>query len=171
LLEPAPVVIPFADRLSFPSTWMRTRRDHARFLNLIEVSAFLHQQQREKKNGAIVASPADYTVAYELAAQVLAETLSDLKKPLREAYGRIRELSNGDGSVSRREIRETLSVPDSTVRHWLSELVELEYLVPVEGGGRGKAVRYALSERAPRQELAPGLLAPEELREKLGARA
>jgi DNA primase catalytic core len=171
LLEPAPVVIPFADRLSFPSTWMRTRRDHARFLNLIEVSAFLHQQQREKKNGAIVASPADYTVAYELAAQVLAETLSDLKKPLREAYGRIRELSNGEGSVSRREIRETLSVPDSTVRHWLSELVELEYLVPVEGGGRGKAVRYALSERAPRQELAPGLLKPEELREKLGGRA
>ena len=26
LLEPGPVVIPFADRLSFPSSWMRTRR-------------------------------------------------------------------------------------------------------------------------------------------------
>ena len=48
LLEPLPVVIPFADRLSFPSSWMRTRRDHARFLNLIEVSAFLHQHQRER---------------------------------------------------------------------------------------------------------------------------
>ena len=46
LLEPLPVVIPFADRLTFPSSWMRTRRDHARFLNLIEVSAFLHQHQR-----------------------------------------------------------------------------------------------------------------------------
>ncbi len=48
LLGPGPVVIPFADRLSFPSSWMRTRRDHARFLNLIEVSAFLHQHQRER---------------------------------------------------------------------------------------------------------------------------
>ena len=56
LLEPLPVVIPFADKLSFPSSWMRTRRDHARFLNLIEVSAFLHQHQRERTaDGAIVA--------------------------------------------------------------------------------------------------------------------
>ena len=49
LLEPLPVVIPFADKLSFPTGWMRTRRDHARFLNLIEVSAFLHQHQREPR--------------------------------------------------------------------------------------------------------------------------
>ena len=85
LLEPLPVVIPFADQLTFPSSWMRTRRDHARFLNLIEVSAFLHQHQRERRGGAIVASLADYAVAYALAGEVLAETLSDLKKPLREA--------------------------------------------------------------------------------------
>ena len=32
-----------------PRRWLRTRRDHARFLNLIEVSAFLHQYQRERK--------------------------------------------------------------------------------------------------------------------------
>ena len=44
-----------------------TRRDHARFLNLIEVSAFLHQYQREKKSGAIVATVEDYAVAYQLA--------------------------------------------------------------------------------------------------------
>ena len=55
LLEPLPVVIPYADQLTFPTAWMRTRRDHARFLNLIEVSAFLHQYQRERRGGAIVA--------------------------------------------------------------------------------------------------------------------
>ena len=55
---------------------MRTRRDHARFLNLIEVSAFLHQHQRERtREGAIVAAVADYAVAYALAAEVLGETL------------------------------------------------------------------------------------------------
>ena len=52
LLEPLPVVIPYADRLTFPDAWMRTRRDHARFLNLIEVSAFLHQHQRERTRAA-----------------------------------------------------------------------------------------------------------------------
>jgi DNA primase catalytic core len=167
LLEPLPVVIPFADRLTFPSHWMRTRRDHARFLNLIEVSAFLHQFQRERQNGAIAASIDDYTVAYELAGEVLADTFSDLRKPLREAYERIRELFREEqGSVSRRDLRERLSVPDSTVRRWLSELVELEYLEVVEMGrrGAGKATRYRLSERGPKEELMLGLVSPEELR-------
>src|SRR5262249_45958239 len=134
LLDPLPVVIPFADRLSFPSSWMRTRRDHARFLNLIEVSAFLHQHQRERTpDGAIVASLADYEAAYALAGEVLRETLTDVKRPLREAYERIQALAaTRESSVTRREIREALAVPDSTVRRWLAELVDLEYLVASE---------------------------------------
>jgi len=170
LLEPLPVVIPFAEQLTFPTAWMRTRRDHARFLNLIEVSAFLHQHQRERRGGAIVAEVADYAVSYELAAHVLGDTLSDLRKLLREAYDRIRELSlKGDGTVSRREIREALALPDSTVRRWLSDLVELEYL-ECEGsrGGAGNGTRYRLSDRGPRAELVLGLLTPEELASRLG---
>ncbi len=165
LLEPLPVVIPFADRLSFPSSWMRTRRDHARFLNLIEVSAFLHQHQRERsQEGAIVAALADYEAAYGLAGEVLKETLTDLKRPLREALQRIQGLAGqGERSISRREIREALGVPDSTVRRWLSELVELEYL-EADGGKQGKAARYVVTARAPKQELVPGLLSPEGLR-------
>ena len=171
LLEPLPVVIPFADRLSFPSSWMRTRRDHARFLNLIEVSAFLHQHQREKsREGAIVASLADYEVAYALAGEVLRETLTDVKKPLREALERIQGLAGqGEGSLSRRDIREALGVPDSTVRRWLSELVELEYLAIAEEGrqGAGKTTRYRLAQRGPRAEAVLGLLSPEKLRAAL----
>jgi len=165
LLETLPVVIPFADQLTFPSSWLRTRRDYARFLNLIEVSAFLHQHQRERRGGAIVAEAADYAVAHALAGEVLAETLSDLRKPLRDALERVRGLSlKGDGSVSRREIREALALPDSTVRRWLSDLVELEYLTQVEAGakGAGKTSRYRLvrleTHRAPL-----GLLKPEDL--------
>jgi hypothetical protein len=170
LLEPAPVVIPFADKLTFPSSWMRTRRDHARFLNLIEVSAFLHQHQRERRNGAIVAAVADYAVAYGLAGEVLQETLSDVRKPLREAYTRIQDLSlKSDGTVSRREIREALAVPDSTVRGWLQDLVELEYLeAEPSRGGAFKATRYRVTARGPRKELTSGLLSPEALSKALG---
>jgi len=168
LLEPLPVVIPFADRLSFPSSWVRTRRDHARFLNLIEVSAFLHQHQRERtRQGAIVASVADYETAYALAGEVLVETLSDVKKPLREALQRIRAMDEeAAGSLTRRQIREGLGVPDSTVRRWLADLVELEYLTVAEQGrrGAGKAMRYRILERGPRSDLVLGLLSPEHLR-------
>jgi len=167
LLESLPVVVPFADKLTFPSSWLRTRRDYARFLNLIEVSAFLHQHQRERRGGAIVASLADYAAAYALAGEVLRETLTDLRKPLREAYTRIRCLSEkGNGTVSRREIREALSEPDSTVRRWLADLVELEYLVVTEAGrqGQGKTTRYLVVELGSTPSRIDGLLTPEELR-------
>jgi len=171
LLEPLPVVIPFAAAISFPATWMRTRRDHARFLNLIEVSAFVHQCQRERRNGAIVAALADYAVAYELAREVLAETLSDVKKPLREAYEAIRGLcQRKGGTVSRRDIREALHVPDSTVRRWLTDLVDFEYLsvvAPDGKAGQGRTARYQTSAREPKETEVLGLLTPAELETRL----
>jgi len=170
LLEPAPVIIPFADTLTFPSAWLRTRRDYARFLNLIEVSAFLHQHQRARRNGAIVAEVADYAVAYDLAASVLSETLADLRAPLRAAVDQIRAVCDqGDGSVSRRAIREALAVPDSTVRGWLQQLVDLEYLALVDAGqkGAGKVARYHLVDHAPGEARRVGLLTPEALRAQL----
>ncbi|MBP9944818.1 MAG: toprim domain-containing protein [Vicinamibacteria bacterium] len=167
ILESLPVIIPFAEQLTFPSSWMRTRRDHARFLNLIEVSAFLHQYQRERRSGAIVASVADYAVAYSLAGEVLKDTLQDLKKPLRETFEHIRVLSSkSDGALTRSAIREALALPDSTVRRWLAELVELEYL-ETETVKQGKAARYALTGRIPQENLALGLLSPEDLAGKL----
>ena len=167
LLEPLPVVIPYANKITFPSSWLRTRRDHARFLNLIEVSAFLHQYQRERDSEAIVASIADYAVAYALAGEVLAETLGDLRKPLREALSRIQAMATAEGGVSRRDIREALGLPDSTVRRWLAELVELEYLEVEAGkGGAGNKSRYHAADRDARQPVVLGLLTPEELAQK-----
>jgi 5S rRNA maturation endonuclease (ribonuclease M5) len=170
LLEPLPVVIPFADQLTFPTAWMRTRRDHARFLNLIEVSAFLHQYKRERRGGAIVAAFADYESAYGLAGEVLADTLSDLRSPLRRALERIRSLAEEQGgTVSRREIREALKEADSTVRGWLQTLVELEYLAVVDAGGKGagKTARYRLAPRQGERDVRLGLLAPADLRARV----
>jgi hypothetical protein len=170
LLVPAPVVIPYADLLTFPSAWMRTRRDHARFLNLIEVSAFLHQHQRERHGEAIVATLDDYALAYALAGQVLQETLSDVRKPLRDAFERIRDLSlKSEGTVSRRDIREALAVPDSTVRRWLTDLVELEYVSVIDPSkaGQGRMARYRVLEHEPRPTELAGLLSPDELRRRM----
>ena len=58
---------------------------------------------------------------------------------------------------------------DSTVRRWLTELVELEYLGISEGskGGAGRTTRYLVLERALKPEVPLGLLAPAELRARL----
>ena len=48
LLEPVDVVNPWADRLTFTAERTRTRRDHEKYLTLIDAVALLHQHQRER---------------------------------------------------------------------------------------------------------------------------
>ncbi|MCP5458259.1 MAG: DNA primase, partial [Gammaproteobacteria bacterium] len=49
LLKPLAVVNPYAQHLSFIDTRTRTRRDHEKYLTLIDSLALLHQHQRPIK--------------------------------------------------------------------------------------------------------------------------
>jgi hypothetical protein len=46
LLKPVEVLNPYARQLTFPDQTTRLRRDHEKYLTLIDTIAFLHQQQR-----------------------------------------------------------------------------------------------------------------------------
>ncbi len=172
LLEPVGVVIPFVELIDFPDQWLRTRRDNPRFLNLIEAITFLYQHQRERKrdqdgNVYIEATIEDYMRAYALAAEVLGQTLSDIKRPAAELYAAVRELTAKKGDVTRREIREATGLPDHRVAALLQELVQLEYLEVVVGS-QGRTFRYRLtSARADMPHTLAGLTTPDELRAKL----
>ena len=176
LLKNVPVVIPFADRLDFPTTWLRTRRDNLRFLNLIVAVTFLHQYQREEKRTEegvpyIEATFSDYEIAYALAKAVMGESFTDLKKPQRELLRAVEAMHPAEGAgggVTRRQIRERTGLGDTRLRDLLAELVSLEYLRDAAGGGQGKTARYVLAERRDDVERSlPGLTTPEELRQKL----
>lgn len=67
-LERVRVKIPFADAItdSFPTNSLRSRRDFPRFMDLIKASAALHQWQREKEDGWLVADIQDYDIAREV---------------------------------------------------------------------------------------------------------
>jgi len=60
-------------------------------------------------------------------------------------------------------------MPDSTVRRWLQDLVELEYLTQVEAGakGAGKTSRYRLVPLETHRNTPLGLLSPEDLAARL----
>jgi hypothetical protein len=49
LLRPLPVVNPHAERLAFADGAPRTRRDHEKYLSLIDAVTLLHQHQRPRK--------------------------------------------------------------------------------------------------------------------------
>jgi hypothetical protein len=71
LLERLPVAIPFAGRIAFPSASPRHRDEQRRFLGLIAASALLHQRQRGRADGAVVATEDDFAIAVNCTAGLL----------------------------------------------------------------------------------------------------
>jgi hypothetical protein len=152
LLEPVRVFVPYANLLSFPARWLRTRRDHERFLSLVDTVAFLHQYQREggtrERDGQAVrfirASLADYRLAYDLAKDVLWSTLHELTHDGRELLEAIRTMTGGDmkGMFTRRDVRLFTDWQDYRLRTALQELVDMEYLGGT--GSQGRTYQYRL---------------------------
>ena len=171
LLQKVNIINPFAFYINFPAKYLRTRRDHLRFLNLIEVITFLHQYQRPKKTinniEYIESSPKDYCVAYDLYSELIGHTLSDLNKPQRELFSEIKGMvkANGLELFSRRDIRDHTGYPHHKVRDITRDLEELEYLL-VESGGNGKRSFYRLNDTMPEDTyILKTLTRPEELEE------
>jgi len=181
LLEPIAVVVPYVELVTFPAAWLRTRRDHDRFLTLIEVVTFLHQKQRPHKQNTsgepyVEATVEDYAIAYALAAQVLDAGLDEMRKPARDLLAvleeRARELAGAPGksvcavSFTQREVREWSGLPHHQVKRLLHDLEELEY-VDSERSARGSRHRYRLVDDAQRREPLSGLLTPAALYNRL----
>lgn len=156
LLEPLQIGIPYVDLLDFPVHRLRTRRDHERFLCLIEASAFLHQHQRRRGvtddgTAYVLADLGDYALAYTLAKEVLASSLHELNKNSRELWERLMGWpgAQGEAHFCRRDLREAFGIEDHRLRDALNDLVEMEYLEALAGGGVGKQYRYRLLVRNP----------------------
>jgi len=185
VLQPVRVVIPYAEHLTFPAASVRTRRDHERFLSLIEAVAFLHQFQRVLRTAShkgkevkyIEATVEDYAVAYQLALRVLWVSLDELSRWARSLVDSCRgqvekgisynpDLTANDFHWTRRQLREHLGWPDKRLRACLDELVSLEYLQILDGS-KGKAFVYRLNPHFSHSPKALGLLTPEQLEAKL----
>jgi DNA primase catalytic core len=161
LLEPLAVVNPYADRLTFLDDRTRTRRDHEKYLTLIDVIALLHQHQRVVRTahhgGRVIryveATLDDIALANSLAHEVLGRTLDELPPQTRRLLGLIvamvdeecakHNLCRAQHRFSRRELRERTKWSDTQLKIHLSRLVELEYLL-LYRGGRGLSFEYEL---------------------------
>jgi len=171
LLRPLKVIVPYVDLLEFPQSWLRGRRDHDRFLSLIEGIAFLHQYQRRigEDGGAeyIEADVADYAHAYDLAQTVFANTLGDLPKPVADLMERIEAMlaQSGKSEFSRRDVREFTRLPDHLLKRHMRAVEDLEY-VSVTRASQGGSYRYRLLPGRKAPPVLDGLMTPESLAEK-----
>lgn len=171
LLRPLKVIVPYVDLLEFPKEWLRGRRDHDRFLSLIEGIAFLHQYQRTigTDGGAeyIEAAIEDYAHAYDLAQTVFANTLGDLPKPVVDLVAEIKKMlgKREKAEFTRRDVREFTRLPDHIVKRHMRCLEDLEY-VHVTRAPNGGSFRYRLLPNSAASPVLAGLTPPDELAER-----
>ena len=86
LLQPLSVINPYADQLTFLDDKTRTRRDHEKYLTLIDSIALLHQYQRDIKTlqhqgqrlDYVEVTPDDIATANRLAHEILGRSLDEL---------------------------------------------------------------------------------------------
>lgn len=161
LLQPLAVVNPLADRLTFLDDRTRTRRDHEKYLTLIDTIALLHQHQRPVKTLAqgertisyIEATAADVEHATKLAHEVLGRSLDELPPQTRRLLSLIgrmveeRRAANNcrrcDILFSRRELRDYTGLGDTQARLHLDRLASLEYVL-AHRGRQGQGFVYEL---------------------------
>lgn len=128
-LAPLPVLIPFAQRIDFPTRPLRVRRDHPRVLALIEASALLHQHQRKikERNGVrfVVAAVEDYAIARELAISLLETTLSGATPKCRMLVSWAKEHSGQDEHFSKMDVDKEMRWSRKTTLKYLGEAVGL----------------------------------------------
>ena len=134
LLKPLHVVNPFADQLTFIDTQTRTRRDHEKYLTLIDSIALLHQYQRDIKTVEhqgqqleyIEVELSDIETANRLAHEVLGRTLDELPPQTRKLLTLIntfvaercseQSIKRSDYRFSRRAIRQSCGWSETQVR-------------------------------------------------------
>lgn len=161
LLRPLKVLNPYAGELTFLSDKTRTRRDHEKYLTLIDTIALLHQYQRPVRTAYqdgktieyIEATWEDITQANVLAHEVLGRSLDELPPQTRRVLAGVAEMVDracaqqqmprAAHRFSRRAVREYTGLSDTQLRVHLGRLVELEYLL-VHRGMRGQSFVYEL---------------------------
>lgn len=161
LLRPVAVVNPFAEQLTFLSDKTRMRRDHEKYLALIDAIAVLHQHQRDVKretyHGAVIeyveVCMADIALANTLAHAVLGSTLDELPPQTRRLLQLLTEwvraacaherIAQSSYRFSRKQVRDHTGWGNTQIKVHLGRLEDMEYLA-VHRQAAGKGIAYEL---------------------------
>jgi hypothetical protein len=188
LIQPLAVVNPYADELTFTADRTRTRRDHEKYLTLIDAIALLHQHQRPIETHAvngrsvpyIRATLDDIALANRLAPELLGRSLDELPPQSRRLLVQIKALVRDRmkeaaveqrfATFSRRELRQRTGWSEFQIRLHLGKLEALEYVTRQWGRqGQGCVHELLTDVNEPDSVWHIGLLDVEKLRNRPAA--
>jgi len=171
-------------KLTFLDTCTRTRRDHEKYLTLIDTIALLHQHQRDVKRierrgqsvEYIEVTLSDIAAANRLAGAVLGRSLDELPPQTRRF---LEAMTNWVVDVARQEgtepeayrftaraVRDALATGATQTKIHLSRLVDLEYVLAHRTGPRSTYELLYRGEGVDGSAFLPGLIDVEALEQE-----
>jgi len=144
------VVIPFSDRIEFPSSAVQYRREQQKLLSLVEASALLHSFNRLKEKNrsgdeVIIADLRDFEIAVQLVSGLICRANDELSANAWDVLKTLRK-----ANLSTFTLAEVQSQRPDWTRHKI--YAGLEGLARVEivtcSRGRGKTRQYVLQASA-----------------------
>jgi len=155
------VVNPYAKNLTYLDDRIQVRREHPKYLNIINTIAFLRQYQKVRKNiikgekqiEYIEVDVYDIELANQIAGKVLIGVVLELSEPDIDLYNKIKQMTKHMATYehkschqiefTRRQVREFTNWSDHQIKTHLRHLVELEYVTPARGK-KGQQYRYRI---------------------------
>ncbi|MDP8260016.1 MAG: hypothetical protein P9L96_03310 [Candidatus Gygaella obscura] len=164
LLQKSRVLIPFVKYIYFPATRPRMRRDVERFLALIEISALLHQYQRDVEvvndEEYLLADIKDYKIAYELAKDLIIGSVYNIPPRSRELLSVCKAMKD---NFTRSELAAKTGWSRDDIRKHMNRLTREGYIQPLSGR-KGQEYEYSVTDL---DEKTSALLSPKQLEQQI----
>jgi hypothetical protein len=138
---------------------VRLRRDFAAILSLIQAHAILHQSRRHHDDdGTIMAGFDDYTVVYELVADIIGEGVeATVPESVQKVVVAITELiALHDAPPNKKAVAHHLEWDKVTTGRWIDKAIALGYLKNREER-RGKPAQLVLDDPLPTDPFLPSV--------------
>ena len=147
-LGPNVAVVPFARQIvaGIEPLMVRFRRDIGSLFNFIKASAILHQAQRQKDDhGRVVATVADYALAYPIFSKVMAE--SSGKSVPNNVHAVVKLIAERAKGEAKREAAKPTKMQFKRVDagHAAEVMISVEQIGTATGIGRSAAYRAILT--------------------------
>lgn len=147
LLKPCEVVNPYANKIQLPEEAHKVRRLNELYQCFVRQVTLLNQYQRKTdKQGRLIAQKEDLQTACDILFESIVLKVDELDGGLRQFFEKLKtfvQKKGQDYEFDRFELRREMGLGKSQQHHYISRLVELEYLHQRGFANRGYRYRIA----------------------------
>lgn len=151
LLNPYPVINPYADKVHLPQEAHKIRRLNELYQSFVRQVTLVNQYRRDKDSrGRLITRKEDLLIAADIMFESILLKIDELDGGLRQFYERLKDYVKAMGGdhpgtygFGQREIRMALNVSKSQLQRYIYDLRGLEYIV-LSDGHPNRGYRYRI---------------------------